>query len=206
MVVRRRSDLVVCRVEVRGFEPLASSVRETIRVIGRPGRTLGNACRPARSADRRSPLLSVAFRWSAAPPRPRWERGETQPQPIAPADQNPCWTAASSSPRPPCASPSEDASPIVGHGRPGGRPGQPSATRARARAGKAVGVDGWLADDAQPRQDVPADRAPPVPPAGGHPIVPALGSDPKESAGRRRIVLGRRVVGWGAIVAGSGGP
>jgi hypothetical protein len=31
-------------VEVRGFEPLASSVRETIRLLGRPGRTLGNGC------------------------------------------------------------------------------------------------------------------------------------------------------------------
>ena len=33
MCDRRRSDLRVVGVEVRGFEPLASSVRETIRVI-----------------------------------------------------------------------------------------------------------------------------------------------------------------------------
>jgi hypothetical protein len=44
MVTRRRSDLRGLGVEVRGFEPLASSVRETIRVIGRPGGTLGNGC------------------------------------------------------------------------------------------------------------------------------------------------------------------
>jgi hypothetical protein len=31
-------------VEVRGFEPLTSSVRGTIRVIGGPGRMLGDAC------------------------------------------------------------------------------------------------------------------------------------------------------------------
>jgi hypothetical protein len=29
-------------VEVRRFEPLTSSVRETIRVLARPGRTPGN--------------------------------------------------------------------------------------------------------------------------------------------------------------------
>jgi hypothetical protein len=34
----------VVGVEVRGFEPLASSVRETITVIEGPGRTLGNYC------------------------------------------------------------------------------------------------------------------------------------------------------------------
>jgi hypothetical protein len=41
---RQAGDQRVCGVEVRGFEPLASSVRETIRVIGRPGLTLGNGC------------------------------------------------------------------------------------------------------------------------------------------------------------------
>ena len=63
---------------------------------------------------------------------------ETQPQPIAPADQNPCSTAASSSPWPSSASPS--GIPRQSSTSDGWRwPGQPGATRARARAGKAVG-------------------------------------------------------------------
>jgi hypothetical protein len=54
---------------------------ETIRAIGRPGRILGNDCSPARSADRRSPVLSVVFRWSAAPARPRrsWQTPDAAP-------------------------------------------------------------------------------------------------------------------------------
>jgi hypothetical protein len=91
-------------------------------------------------------------------------------------------------------------------GRPGDGLGSPARPVPTLGQGRPLAIDGWLTDDAQPREDVPADRAAPVPPARGHPVVAALGSDPKESAGRRRVVLGRRGVGWGAVVAGSGRP
>jgi hypothetical protein len=72
------------RTLARGLEDrgLTSSVRETIRVIiGQPGGTLGNGCSPAGSADRRSPVLSVVSRWSAAPARPRrsWQTPDAAP-------------------------------------------------------------------------------------------------------------------------------
>ncbi len=52
-------------------------------------------------------------------------------------------------------------------------------------------LDGWLAEDAQVGEDVPADRATPVPPARGHPVVATPGSDSKQSAGRCCPILWR---------------
>src|SRR6185437_9836090 len=95
-----------------------------------------------------------------------------------------CSTAVSSSPRPPSASRRE----CLANRRPRtagdglGGPAQPVPAPGQERP---LVIDGWLAADAQPGEDVPADRAAPVPPARGHPVVAAPGSDPKEPAGRR---------------------
>jgi hypothetical protein len=89
------SELAPARTESQ----TTSSVRETIRVVGRPRRMLGNGRWPARSDDRRYPRLSVVFQWCAAPPRPQGH--ELGRQSRSPAD--PCsnteWPGQGRSPR-----------------------------------------------------------------------------------------------------------
>ena len=83
-----------------------------------------------------------------------------------------------------------------------------SLAEVRAEGGTDCGgfVDGWLPDDAQLSEDVPADGAAPVHRAGSHSVVATPGAEPKEAAGRRRTILGRRAVRRGAVVAGFGQP
>jgi hypothetical protein len=63
---------------------------------------------------------------------------------------------------------------------------------------------GWLADDAQLGEDVPAGGAATVLSARRHPVVATPGADAKEAAGWSGAVLWRGGVGRRAVVARSG--
>jgi hypothetical protein len=75
---RERSARPVTRafvgVEVRGFEPLASSVRERTRVLERPAMLGEKGYRAGTLSDRRCPVLSVVVGWDVAPMWPQEAR------------------------------------------------------------------------------------------------------------------------------------